>query len=67
MYKDVLRSIEGIGWLPSLALVLFLGVFVGVVVMLLFKDRNYWQKFAEIPVEDEVVTKRDQNGNQSEH
>ena len=59
MYKEVLRSIEGIGILPALGLILFFTFFVGVIIHVLYKDRSYWQNLAKIPLdEDHPVEKK---------
>ncbi|MBN2732365.1 MAG: cbb3-type cytochrome c oxidase subunit 3 [Balneolaceae bacterium] len=52
MYKEVLRSIEGIGIFPSIALVIFLAFFVGLIIYLIKKGRAYFQDVARLPLED---------------
>jgi len=52
MYKEVLRSIEGVGFLPSLVLLLFFMFFVGVIIHLLYKDKSHWQNLAKIPLDE---------------
>jgi|AntRauTorcE11897_2_1112592.scaffolds.fasta_scaffold00774_9 cbb3-type cytochrome oxidase subunit 3 len=52
MYKEVLRSIEGIGIFPSIALILFLGFFIGLIIYLIKKGRAYFQDIARLPLED---------------
>ena len=51
MYKEVLRSIEGIGIFPSIALVIFLAFFVGLIIYLIRKGRDYFQDIARLPLE----------------
>lgn len=52
MYKEVLRSIDGVGFLPSLVLLFFFVFFVGVTIHLLYKDKSYWQNLAKIPLDE---------------
>lgn len=51
MYKEVLRSIEGIGVFPSIALVLFLGFFVSLVIYLARKGKTHFDDVARLPLE----------------
>lgn len=53
MYKEVLRSIEGIGIFPSISLILFLAFFIGLIIYLIKKGRDYFQDVARLPLEDE--------------
>jgi len=61
MYKEVLRSIEGIGLFPALGLILFFTFFVGVIIHVLYKDRNHWQNLAQIPLDDEQPVQKRNN------
>lgn len=53
MYKEVLRSIEGIGIFPSIALVLFLGFFTGLVIYLVKKGKAHFEDAARLPLESD--------------
>ena len=55
MYKEVLRSIEGIGLFPSISLVIFLALFAFVVIYVIRKGRPHWEKAANIPLDDSKV------------
>lgn len=53
MYKEVLRSIEGVGIFPSIALVLFLVFFVWLIYYLLKKGRGHFEDAARLPLEED--------------
>lgn len=53
MYKEVLRSIEGIGIFPTIALILFLGFFIGLIIYLIKKGRKHWEDAARLPLESD--------------
>ncbi len=56
MYKEVLRSIEGIGIFPSIALLLFLGFFIGLIIYLVGKGSSHFEDAARLPLEtDESI------------
>lgn len=50
MYKEVLRSIEGIGIFPSISLILFLGFFVLLIIRLLRKGSSPYEDAARLPL-----------------
>lgn len=52
MYKEVLRSIEGVGIFPSIALVVFLAFFIGLIIYLVKKGRVHFEDVAHLPLED---------------
>ncbi len=51
MYKEVLRSIEGIGIFPSISLVLFLGFFIGLIIYLVKKGKSHFEDVSRLPLE----------------
>lgn len=51
MYKEVLRSIEGIGIFPSISLVLFLGFFVGLIIYLVKKGKSHFEDVSRLPLD----------------
>ena len=53
MYKEVLRSIEGIGIFPSISLVLFLGFFLGLIVYLVKKGKSHFEDASRLPLESD--------------
>lgn len=57
MYKEVLRSIEGIGIFPSISLLLFLGFFVLLIIHLIKKGRSHYEDAAQLPLESDETLK----------
>jgi len=53
MYKEVLRSIEGIGIFPSISLVLFLGFFIGMIIYLVKKGKSHFEDVSRLPLESD--------------
>ncbi len=53
MYKEVLRSIEGIGIFPAISLILFLMFFIGLVIYLIKKGEKHWENAARLPLESD--------------
>lgn len=53
MYKEVLRSIDGIGIFPTVALILFLGFFAGMIIYLVKKGKGHWEAAARLPLESD--------------
>lgn len=53
MYKEVLRSIEGVGVFPSIALILFLVFFIGLIIYLVKKGKKHWEDVARLPLESD--------------
>lgn len=51
MYKEVLRSIEGVGIFPSISLVLFLGFFAGLIIYLVKKGKSHFEDVSRLPLE----------------
>jgi len=56
MYKEVLRSIEGIGIFPSISLILFLGFFIGLIIYLVKKGKSHFEDAARLPLESDHST-----------
>ena len=53
MYKEVLRSIEGIGIFPAISLILFLVFFIGLIIYLVKKGKEHWEDAARLPLESD--------------
>jgi cbb3-type cytochrome oxidase subunit 3 len=52
MEREVLRAISGIGIYPVVSLVMFFTFFVGVIVYVLRKDKNYINKMSNLPLDN---------------
>lgn len=55
MYKEVLRSIEGIGLFPSVSLILFLTLFIVVLIYVIRKGKKHFDNAAQIPLDNNKV------------
>lgn len=53
MYKDVLRSMEGTGIYPTIAMLLFMGFFLGLIFYLYKKGKSHWDDAAKLPLESD--------------
>jgi cytochrome c oxidase cbb3-type subunit IV len=56
MYKDVLRSIEGIEIYPIISLVIFTLFFVLLFVWIKRKDANYIDEMSHLPLNDDIIS-----------
>ncbi|MBO6794212.1 MAG: cbb3-type cytochrome c oxidase subunit 3 [Balneolaceae bacterium] len=56
MYKDVLRSMEGIDIYPSISLILFFGFFILLVGYLIRTGKQHWEHAANLPLESDETT-----------
>lgn len=53
MYKNVLRSITDIDFLPVIALVIFVLFFTGLLLWTFFQRKEHMEKMASLPLEEE--------------
>ncbi|MCP4297247.1 MAG: cbb3-type cytochrome c oxidase subunit 3 [Proteobacteria bacterium] len=51
MFKEFLRSVEGIETLPVIALIIFFTIFVGVLVYVTFMSKDHVEKMMGLPFE----------------
>jgi len=59
MYKDVLRTMEGIEIFPSISLILFFGFFILLIVYLIRTGKHHWDDVANLPLEsDETINQK---------
>jgi hypothetical protein len=56
MYKDVLRSMEGIEIFPSISLILFFTFFTLLIIYLVRTGKSTWEEAANLPFESEETT-----------
>lgn len=61
MVKDILRSMEGIGHYPSIALIIFFGIFLGYLIWTFVMDKGYEAHMKGLPFDD-GNTNKVQNG-----
>jgi len=55
MYKDVLRSMDGIELFPSISLILFFSFFVILIIYLIRTGKDFWEDAANIPLDSEII------------
>ncbi len=59
MYKQVLRSMEGVELFPSISLLLFFAFFVLLITYLIKTGKHHWDDAANLPLEsDETINSK---------
>ncbi len=59
MYKEVLRTMEGVEIFPSISLILFFAFFILLVAYLVRTGKHHWDEAANLPLEsDETITQK---------
>ncbi len=48
-----MRAIEDIGIYPSISLIIFFVFFVGLIIYLIVKGKDYWKDAERLPLEDD--------------
>ena len=64
-FSNYLSSIDNVGIYPVITLILFFAVFVGAVVWIYTRDKDYITKLENIPLENENINKNIENENES--
>ena len=52
MFKEVLQSIEGVGFYAIISMILFIVFFIGMTIWLLKIDKKYIKEMSELPLDD---------------
>lgn len=59
MYKEVLRTIEGVELFPSISLILFFTFFILLIVYLVRTGKHHWDYAANLPLDsDETINQK---------
>lgn len=58
MYKDVLRSIDGIAIFPVISLIIFVIFFAVLIIYVLKVDKKFIKKMKDMPLSDKETTKK---------
>lgn len=59
MYKEVLRTMEGVEIFPSVSLLLFFAFFILLIVYLVKTGKHHWDDVANLPLEkDETLNQK---------
>ncbi len=61
MYKEVLRSIENVEIWPSISLIIFFLLFIGVLIYVIRSDREFIKKMKEMPLDDGTAADKEKN------
>ena len=63
-FSHYLSSIDGVSIYPVITLVLFLSVFVGAVIWILTRDKEYISELENIPLENDNFKNNSENENE---
>tara|TARA_R110002095_G_scaffold209954_1_gene196838 strand:+ start:457 stop:648 length:192 start_codon:yes stop_codon:yes gene_type:complete len=55
MYKDVLRSMDGIELFPSISLILFFTFFLILIIYLIRTGKDFWKDAVNIPLDSDKI------------
>lgn len=61
MYKEVLRSMEGVSIFPIITLLLFMAFFIGLIIYLVKKGKSHWKDAANLPLESDEPEESDES------
>jgi cytochrome c oxidase cbb3-type subunit 3 len=64
-FSNYLSSIENVGIYPVITLIVFFTVFVGAVIWIYTRDKDYISKLENIPLENDNINKNIENKNES--
>jgi cbb3-type cytochrome oxidase subunit 3 len=53
MFKEVLQSIEGVGFYTIVSMILFILLFIGITIWLFRVDKKYIKTMSELPLEED--------------
>jgi cytochrome c oxidase cbb3-type subunit 4 len=53
MFKEVLQSIEGVGFYTIVSMILFILLFIGITIWLFRVDNKYIKTMSELPLEED--------------
>lgn len=63
-FSNYLSSIENVGIYPVITLILFLGVFIGAVIWIYTRDKNYITELENIPLDNDNFSNNKENKNE---
>jgi cytochrome c oxidase cbb3-type subunit 3 len=64
-FSNYLSSIDNVGIYPVITLVLFFAVFVGAVIWIVTRDKEYISELERIPLDNDTFNKNIENENES--
>ncbi len=54
MFSNYLSTIDGVSIFPIISLLLFFGIFVGIIIWVIKLNKNYISKMENLPLENEL-------------
>ena len=63
MYKTIMEGIEGVGIYPIISLILFFGVFTGMLWWVFKMDRHHIDHMGQLPLESDASINFEGDGN----
>jgi hypothetical protein len=63
-FSNYLSSIENVSIYPVITLIIFLTVFIGAVIWILTRDKEYISELENIPLENSTFNKNSENENE---
>ena len=63
-FSNYLTSIENVSIYPIITLILFLSVFIGAVIWIVTRDKEYITELENIPLENDNITNNIENENE---
>lgn len=64
-FSNYLSSIENVSIYPVITLIIFLAVFIGAVIWIVTRDKEYISELENIPLENSNFNKNSENENES--
>lgn len=61
MFKEILNSISGVEIWPIIALFLFMGIFIAIVIWVIRLDKRFIKKMKELPLEKDTSKNNGEN------
>jgi len=61
MFKEILTSISGVEIWPIIALFLFIGAFIAIVIWVIRLDKRFIKKMEDLPLEKDILKNNGEN------
>ena len=65
-FSHYLSSIENVGIFPIISLILFLSVFIGAIIWIVTRDKEYISELEKIPLDNDNFSNNIENKNESD-
>ncbi|MCB0742611.1 MAG: cbb3-type cytochrome c oxidase subunit 3 [Ignavibacteriales bacterium] len=65
-FSHYLSSIENVGIFPMISLILFLSVFIGAIIWIVTRDKEYISELEKIPLDNDNFSNNIENKNESD-